>query len=148
MTPMNGKVYFSGYDATNGRELFETDGTLAGTTLVKDINPGGGSSYPTVGYGAGLDQFAVLGGKLYFGANDGTNGHQLWTTDGTSARTTIVDEINPGSVGTNGQGADRHRHRGRQREDILPGRTTGPTARSSGRAAARRRRPRSSRTST
>ncbi len=105
MTPMNGKVYFSGYDATNGRELWETDGTMAGTRLVKDINPGSGSSYPDAGNQTSLNQFAVLGGKLYFGANDGTDGNQLWRTDGTSAGTTIVDDINPGSVATNGQGA-------------------------------------------
>ena len=105
MTPMNGKVYFSADDATCGRELFETDGTMAGTTLVKDINPGGGSSYPSIGYSPGLGQFAVLGGKLYFGANDGTNGNQLWSTDGTPAGTAIVDNINPGSIATNGQGA-------------------------------------------
>jgi ELWxxDGT repeat protein len=98
MTSMNGKVYFSGYDATNGRELFETDGTMAGTTLVKDISPGSDSSYPSIGYSPGLGQFAVLGGKLYFGANDGTNGIQLWRTDGTAAGTSIVDNIN-------GQGA-------------------------------------------
>ena len=105
MTPMNGKVYFSGYDATNGRELFETDGTMAGTTLVKDISPGSGSSYPSIGYSPGLGQFAVLGGKLYFGANDGTNGIQLWRSDGTAAGTTIVDDINSASVTTSGQGA-------------------------------------------
>jgi ELWxxDGT repeat protein len=105
MTSMNGKVYFSAYDATNGRELWETDGTMAGTTLVKDISPGSGSSYPGIGYSLGLGQFAVLGGKLYFGANDGTDGNQLWSTDGTSAGTKIVDNINPGSITTNGQGA-------------------------------------------
>jgi ELWxxDGT repeat protein len=106
MTGMNGKVYFSASDPTNGRELFETDGTQAGTTVVKDINPGAGSSYPDARVGTSLDQFAVLGGKLYFGANDGTNGRQLWRTDGTTAGTTIVDDINPLSVGTSQQGAN------------------------------------------
>ena len=106
MTGMNGKVYFSGSDPTNGRELFETDGTQAGTSVVKDINPGAGSSYPDARVGTRLDQFAVLGGKLYFGANDGTNGRQLWRTDGTTAGTTIVDDINPLSVGTSQQGAN------------------------------------------
>ena len=105
MTPLNGKVYFSAVRRDHGRELFETDGTAAGTTLVKDINPGSGSSYPTAGYSPSLGQFAVLGGKLYFGANDGTNGRQLWRTDGTAAGTTIVDDINPGSIATSGQGA-------------------------------------------
>ncbi|CAN5619075.1 hypothetical protein BH23CHL8_BH23CHL8_21150 [soil metagenome] len=37
--------------------------------MVADINPGPGSSDPS-----GL---TVMGGVLYFGANDG-NGHALW----------------------------------------------------------------------
>jgi ELWxxDGT repeat protein len=106
MTGMNGKVYLSGEDATAGRELFETDGTAAGTTLVKDINPGIGSSSPDARVGTGRDQFAVLGGKLYFGANDGTNGRQLWSTNRTTAGTSIVDNINPLSVTTNKLGTD------------------------------------------
>jgi ELWxxDGT repeat protein len=106
MTGMNGKVYFSGSDPTNGRELFETDGTQAGTTVVKDINPGASSSYPDARNMTSRDQFAVLGGQLYFSANDGTNGRQLWRTDGTSAGTTIVDSINPLSVGTSQHGAN------------------------------------------
>jgi ELWxxDGT repeat protein len=106
MTGLNGKVYFSAYDGTYGRELFVTDGTPAGTTLVKDINPGGGGSYPTIGYSPGLGQLAVLSGKLYFAADDGTNGEQLWRTDGTSSGTAIVDNINPGSVTANGLRAD------------------------------------------
>ena len=42
------------------------------TTLVKDINPGTGDSSP---YG-----FTALGGYLYFQADDGTNGYELWRT--------------------------------------------------------------------
>ena len=102
MTGLNGKVYFSADDAIAGRELFVTDGTQTGTTLVKDINPGGDGSYPTVGYSPGLGQFAVLSGKVYFAADDGTNGEQLWRSDGTSAGTAIVDNINPGIVTANG----------------------------------------------
>ncbi len=33
-------LYFSGFGANTGRELWRTDGTAAGTTLVKDINAG------------------------------------------------------------------------------------------------------------
>ena len=105
MTPMNGKVYFSGYDQTVWPRTLEDRRDPAGTTLVKDISPGDYGSYPSIGYSPGLGQFAVLGGKLYFGANDGTNGNQLWSTDGTTAGTAIVDNLNPGSVAPNGLGA-------------------------------------------
>ena len=38
--------------------------------------------------------FAV-GGLLYFQADDGMNGIELWRSDGTSAGTNLVKEINP-----------------------------------------------------
>jgi len=39
-------VYFTANTATSGLELWRSNGTSTGTTLVKDINPGTGSSYP------------------------------------------------------------------------------------------------------
>ena len=35
--------YFSGDDGVAGAELWKTDGTAAGTVLVRDINPGAGN---------------------------------------------------------------------------------------------------------
>ncbi|WP_445300538.1 ELWxxDGT repeat protein [Microcoleus sp. BROC3] len=37
----------SNADATNGNELWKSDGTAAGTVLVKDLNPGASSSGPS-----------------------------------------------------------------------------------------------------
>jgi len=53
-----------------GRELWASDGTEAGTVLVKDINPGGPSSYP--GY------LTPVGTQLLFAANDGVHARELW----------------------------------------------------------------------
>src|SRR5438105_7542425 len=39
-------VFFTATDRDHGRELWKTNGTPAGTALVKDIQPGSGSSYP------------------------------------------------------------------------------------------------------
>lgn len=89
---MNGKLYFSAFDA-NGTELWVTDGTTAGTTMVKDINPGSGNSSPT--------RLTAIGNTLYFRANDGTNGAELWKSDGTSAGTIMVKDINSGSGASN-----------------------------------------------
>ena len=87
-TVMNGKAYFSATQPSTGYELWVTDGTSAGTQIVKDIWPGPGSSY--AGYPYAL---SVFNGKLYFGAADTANGDQLWTSDGTAAGTTLVKVV-------------------------------------------------------
>ncbi|MBS1684211.1 MAG: T9SS type A sorting domain-containing protein [Bacteroidetes bacterium] len=81
---LNNKLYFNAHQAATGYELWVTDGTSAGTTLVKDIRPGPGSS------AAGWTGIALLNDRLYFGANDSVNGRQLWTSDGTDAGTSMV----------------------------------------------------------
>jgi ELWxxDGT repeat protein len=87
----NGKIWFTGAKETAaGKELWTSDGTTAGTIMVKDINPGDGGSYP-FGYTWAL-------GKLFFIANDGLNGPELWVTDGTSAGTMMVKNINQATI--------------------------------------------------
>src|SRR3954454_7176280 len=39
-------VCFSAGDSEHGHELWKTDGTAAGTVMVKDIDPGDPGSYP------------------------------------------------------------------------------------------------------
>ncbi|RLB88642.1 MAG: hypothetical protein DRH10_07285, partial [Deltaproteobacteria bacterium] len=70
----------------------ETVGSLA---QVKDINQAGNSNPANL-----LD----INNVLYFTADDGTNGRELWTTDGTSANTTMVKDINPGAGGSDPTG--------------------------------------------
>ena len=57
--------------------------------MIKDIDSGSGSSYP--------DQFTAVGSTLYFRATDGTNGYELWKSDGTASGTVMVKDINSGS---------------------------------------------------
>lgn len=47
-----------------------------------------------------VGETAVSGGKLYFVGDDGFTGPELWTTDGTSAGTSLVKDIKVGSVGS------------------------------------------------
>lgn len=42
---LNDKIFFQGDDGVSGNELWVSDGTPSGTTLLMDINPNG-SSYP------------------------------------------------------------------------------------------------------
>jgi len=62
---------FAAYDMNVGMELWQSDGTAAGTLPLTNIAPGIASSNP---------QFmTVSGGRLFFTANDHVNGWELWT---------------------------------------------------------------------
>ena len=63
-------LYFAAKDGINGHELWKTDGTEAGTMMVKDINSGNGDGSP--------GWLTAVGNTLYFRANDGINGYELW----------------------------------------------------------------------
>ncbi|HEX3530830.1 MAG TPA: ELWxxDGT repeat protein [Thermoanaerobaculia bacterium] len=65
-----GKAYFSATDETSGFELWESDGTAAGTRRVQDIAPGALSSSPA--------ELAAVGNRLYFAADDGVHGREPW----------------------------------------------------------------------
>ena len=80
-----GRLYFGAADSTHGRELWESDGTAAGTRLVKDIYPGSRSSDPW--------SLAEVGGELLFSAHQRTQGSWLWKSDGTKAGTTLVRDV-------------------------------------------------------
>ena len=90
-TAFNGALYFSAYDGVTGRELWKSDGTEAGTVRVKDIDPRMGFSGPL---GSLPSRFRVFNNALYFSANDGVSGEELWKTDGTEAGTVRVKDIN------------------------------------------------------
>jgi ELWxxDGT repeat protein len=91
----NNKLFFTAQTAAEGRELWVTDGTEAGTKLVKNIGAGAAN-------GAGLEdnQLVVYNNNVYFTANNGTLGYELWKSDGTDAGTVIVKDLSVGSDNT------------------------------------------------
>ncbi len=100
---LNNIVLFTATDATHGNEIWKTDGTSAGTALVKHINPGTASStsieiFPGY-FEAFFVGFHIFNSKAYFVASDGTSSGQVWGTDGTAANTILVKDLSPGSIG-------------------------------------------------
>jgi ELWxxDGT repeat protein len=87
--PSNTFHLFSADGGVNtGVELWKTDGTTAGTVLVKDINSTG-DSYPSGLVRSDID-------KWFFTAEDGIHGQEIWITDGTEAGTKMVKDIRAG----------------------------------------------------
>ncbi|WP_428666253.1 ELWxxDGT repeat protein [Runella sp.] len=83
-------LYFFANDSINGRELWKTNGTLAGTTLVKNITASTASTYFETG-----TTFAV-GNKIAFMAGSTPNEiTEMWLSDGTNAGTVMVKNLNP-----------------------------------------------------
>jgi ELWxxDGT repeat protein len=86
-------LFFSASDGSTGLELWRSNGTSAGTRLVREIRPGLLGSEPR--------ELTSVGNTLFFTANDGKTGRELWKSDGTSKGTTLVANIaNPVVNGT------------------------------------------------
>jgi ELWxxDGT repeat protein len=90
---MNGVLYFTAKGG-GGRELYRTDGTAAGTTLVKDITPR--FEVPMRGL---RNYLTPVNNQLFFRKDDGIVGTELWKSDGTPGGTVLVKDINPGPGG-------------------------------------------------
>ncbi|MDD3685784.1 MAG: T9SS type A sorting domain-containing protein [Bacteroidales bacterium] len=90
-TKVGNTTFFTATDYYHGYELWKTDGTAEGTSLVKDIVEGTGS---------GMDYNTMLvnyNNYLYFlsGTYDGTI--SLWKSDGSEAGTVLVKTISAGN---------------------------------------------------
>ena len=68
--------------------VFGTASTAQGPTLLKDINPTGGSN---------ANYLTCFGDVVYFNANDGVHGSELWKTDGTESGTVMIKDLNVGT---------------------------------------------------
>ena len=100
LTVAGNTLYFSANDGIHGHELWKSDGTEAGTVMVKDIKPGSSN-----GYNDGFQDFGGLeavGNKVFFVADDGIHGDELWVSDGTANGTMMVRDIDNGSTQNNG----------------------------------------------
>ncbi len=84
---LGSRLFFDADDGVHGVEPWRSDGTTAGTTLLRDIFPGSGGSQAS--------GFQDVAGRLYFSATDGLHGFELWQTDGTPEGTRLTQDIAP-----------------------------------------------------
>ncbi|HEX9941165.1 MAG TPA: ELWxxDGT repeat protein [Thermoanaerobaculia bacterium] len=81
---LGGTLLFQGGDGPTGAELWRSDGTAAGTSLVKDLQPGPASSLP--------GEFTRAGDTVFFRSDAGSSNEKLWRTDGTPEGTLLLRE--------------------------------------------------------
>ena len=100
----DGEVIFNAVDADGGRELWRSDGTLAGTHRIIDLYPGDMDG--VFGTGAAGESFHVCHDSLvYFAGADGVNAagefvYELFVSDGTAEGTHLVSDHFPGTAGS------------------------------------------------
>jgi ELWxxDGT repeat protein len=105
---MKNRLYFAADDGVHGRELWTSDLTESGTSLVKDIRPGPDGSNPDsiinqtyTAMRVDADSYVyVFDGTLYFAADDGVAGREVWRSDGTDAGTVLFLDMRPGPEGS------------------------------------------------
>lgn len=87
---MGSQLVFTGLGHGFGIEIFRTDGTPGGTSLLKDTDPGQDYGYP--------GNLTLAGGRLYFTSGGGPHrptGGDLWVSDGTPTGTMLLRPLPP-----------------------------------------------------
>ena len=98
------RVFFQRRQEDGGSdELWTSDGTDAGTLPLKRFRP---MAVAEEGEELVSDRKGV-GGTLYFAANDGVSGLELWKSDGTPEGTVQVMDIAPGAASSMPRGFTR-----------------------------------------
>ena len=80
-------IFLYANNGMTGFELYGSDGTVAGTRLIKDIN---------TNVSSGANSYISVNGITFFVASDDEHGVELWKSDGTEAGTSMVIDLNPG----------------------------------------------------
>jgi len=85
-------IIFQADDCIHGSELWVTDGSRLGTTMLSDIRSGSTGSNPRY--------LTAYANRVYFQADDGVRGAEVWVTDGSVAGTALLLDLAPGASGS------------------------------------------------
>src|SRR3569833_3840775 len=88
---VNGNEFFTATTSTQGTELWVNDGIS--THITKDINAGNSGSNINLTPSPGNNYWAILGTKVYFTADNGLTGPEMWVSDGTTPGTQLVKDL-------------------------------------------------------
>jgi ELWxxDGT repeat protein len=83
MVAVPGGVVFAAATSSSGVELWRSDGTPAGTVPLPEIAPGPASALITL---APFARMQRAGSRVFFSADDGVHGYELWAIDLPSAK--------------------------------------------------------------
>lgn len=91
-------LFFQAHDGITGTELWKTNGTAQGTSLVANIRPV--DENPNF-FNFHISMMTKVGDRMFFAADDNFNGKELWITDGTGVGTRLIKDIAPGFSSSN-----------------------------------------------
>lgn len=96
ITPVGGVLYITAVNNTIGTELFYLD-ARGKVQLMADMNPGRPSGSGT------FQDLTFFAGKLYFSADDGTHGREMWSCEQPASSDDqhtceMVQDLQPGAA--------------------------------------------------
>ena len=97
----SGLVYFSATDGLSGQELWKSDGTQGGTSLVANIRPEAETPNPPP-LGSAPTSITPSGAQIFFSADATGSNRELWVTDGTGPGTRVVKTTGDLEINTGG----------------------------------------------
>jgi ELWxxDGT repeat protein len=91
LTVVGNAVYFAATDGINGYQLWLADSSGVVPTAVSVSTDSSSITYDLVS----RQELTAVGDTLFFAANDGIHGYELWKSDGTDEGTAIVKDLRP-----------------------------------------------------